>query len=46
MNILDFRNKSEIAVLDILGSIVNGLSESETESKKKQSGETRPVLIA
>ena len=37
---LDSRNKSEIAVSDILSSIVSGLFESETESKQK-SGETR-----
>ena len=33
MNRLDFKNKSEIAVSDILSSIVSGLSESETESQ-------------
>ena len=35
INALDFRNKSEIAVSDILCNIVSGLSESETESKQK-----------
>ena len=35
INTLDFRNKLEIEVLDILSSIVSGLSESETESKRK-----------
>ena len=35
INTLDFQNKSERAVLDILSSIVSGLSESETESKRK-----------
>ena len=44
INLLDFRNKSEIAVSDILSSIVSGLSASETESKQK-SGETRPVSL-
>ena len=39
---LDFRNKLEIAISDILASV---LSESETESKQK-SGETRPGFIA
>ena len=42
---LYFRDKSEIAVSDIVSSIVSGLSESETESKQK-SGETRPSFIA
>ena len=36
---LDFRNKSEVAVSDILSSIVSGLSESETESKPKKNHE-------
>ena len=34
-NMLDFQNKAEIAVSDILSSIVSELSESETESKQK-----------
>ena len=34
INALDSRNKLEIAVSDILNSIVSGLSESETESKQ------------
>ena len=42
---LDFQNKSEIAVSDILSSVVSGLFESGTESKQK-SGETRPGSIA
>ena len=36
INMLDFQSKSEIAVSDILNSIVSRLSESETESKKKK----------
>ena len=45
-NDLDFQNKSEIAVSDN-GSIVSGLSESETKNQtKKKSGETKPVFIA
>ena len=47
INTLDSRNMSEIAVSDILSSIVSGLYESETESKQKiKSGETRPSFIA
>ena len=46
INMLDFQSKSEIAVSDILSSIVSRLSESETESKKKISVGTRPVFIA
>ena len=40
INTLDFRNKSEIAASDILSSIVSGLSESETENKQKNQGQT------
>ena len=36
MNMFGFQSKSEIAVSDILSSIVSRLSESETESKKKK----------
>ena len=35
INMLDFRNKSEIAVSDILHNIVSGLSDSVTEIKQK-----------
>ena len=35
INMLDFRNKLEIAVSDILGSIVSGLSENESKNKQK-----------
>ena len=42
MNMLDFRNKAEIAVSYILGSIVSGLSESETESFKKNQEKLGP----
>ena len=42
INTLDFPNKLQIAISDIL--IL--LSESETESKQKKSGETRPAFIA
>ena len=57
INTLDFRNKSEIAVSDILSSIVSGLFESETESNHRfkehfkyqvniKSGETSHSFIA
>ena len=42
---LDFRNKLEIVISDILILQVK-FSESETESKQKKSGETRPGFIA
>ena len=40
INTLDFRNKSEIAVSDVLKQYWQCVSESETESKPKKSGET------
>ena len=42
INTLDFRIKSEIAVSDMLSSIVSGFSESEKLKVNKISGETRP----
>ena len=36
INMFDFQNKLKIVVSDILSSIANGLSESETESKQKK----------
>ena len=43
---LDFRKKMEIAISDIQYNIASVLSEIETESKQKKSGETRPGFIA
>ena len=43
---LDFRKKLEIAISDMQYNIASVLSESETESKQKKSGETRPGFIA
>ena len=37
---LDFRNKSDIAVSGVLKQYWQWVSESETESKPKKSGET------
>ena len=47
INTLDFRNKSEIAVSGVLKQYWQWVSESETESKPKKSGETSagPVLL-
>ena len=42
---LDIRNKPEIAVSDILSSIVSGLFESETKSKQKNKGKLDPFSL-
>ena len=44
IDMLDFPNKLQIAISDT--NIASVLSESETESKQKKSGETRPTFIA
>ena len=43
---LDFRKKLEIAISDMQYNIASVLSESETESKQKKSGETRPGFFS
>ena len=42
---LDFLNKPEMVVSDILSSVVRGISESETESKQKNLEELDPVSL-